>query len=118
MVVRGFFSLASALILSACQHHAGPVPAVLADADTATVEALKSSLATAMDRAQIELGAGDPTQVPSVVVLPPKPSTFETQSPAMPTVFDLYMDGETCLAVRQGSEDKIVLDGVACRPHR
>jgi len=78
--------------------------------------ALRAALAQSMDRATIELGAGDPTVTPSVAVLPPKPTTFETQSPAMPTMFDLYIRGDDCFAMRRGDDAEIALEGVRCRP--
>lgn len=78
--------------------------------------ALRAALAESMDRATIELGAGDPTVTPSIAVLPPKPTTFETQSPALPTMFDLYMRENYCFAMRRGDDAEIALAGVRCRP--
>ena len=113
--MRVVSALLGALALTACQHTQTVTPAVLADAETSTMDALRASLASAMGRAEIEFGAGDPTMTPSVAVLPPKPSSFETQSPAMPTLFELYMRGETCFAIRQGDDIEIALPGVPCR---
>ena len=115
MVIRGLSSLMSVFALTACQHAQPVSPAVLQSADAETLMALRSALGQALGRAEIELGAGDPTTEPSVAVLPPKPTTFETQSPAMPTMFDLFVRGETCFAVQRGNEVEITLPGVACR---
>ena len=116
MVIRALVSLLGAAALAACQHAQPTKPAVLQAADTDSLDALRAALGQAMDQAEIELGAGDPTETPSVAVLPPKPSRFETQSPAMPTLFDLYIRGETCFAVRRGEAVEIALPGVSCRP--
>ena len=113
---RVVYLLAGTFILGACQHSPVAQPAVLADASVETMDAVKASLAAAMDRAHIEFGAGDPTTIPSISVLPPPPSTFETQSPAMPIIFDLFVRGDFCFAVAEGSKDEVVLPGVTCRP--
>ena len=116
MVVRFFVPLFTALAASACQHSQAPVQAALADGRAETLDALKASLAATLDRAQIELGAGDPTNVSSVSVLPPRPTDFETRSPAMPVTFNLFIQDGRCYAVRDGSETEIELPNVACRP--
>ncbi|NQY13401.1 MAG: hypothetical protein HRT81_06015 [Henriciella sp.] len=116
MVRRGLLYFFTALTLAACQHAPSVTPAVLQDKDIDTMTALRAALAQSMDRATIELGAGDPTVTPSIAVLPPKPTTFETQSPALPTMFDLYMRGDDCFAMRRGDGAEIALEGVRCRP--
>jgi len=116
MIVRFIIPFLTALAISACQHNQNAVPAILADDSAETLDALKTSLAAAMDRAQIELGAGDPTAVPSVSVLPPRPTDFETRSPAMPVVFNLFVQNGRCYAVRDGSDSEIALPNVMCRP--
>ncbi|MEL7539421.1 MAG: hypothetical protein AAGJ51_00845 [Pseudomonadota bacterium] len=115
-MIRAVLSLFGAIALTACQHHPAPQPAVLIDADAATLDAVRAGLAPTMGRANIEFGAGDPTVSPSIAVLPPKPSALETQSVAMPTLFNLYMKGATCVAIREGTEEEIILQNVACRP--
>lgn len=116
MVKRGVFSLLSVLALAACQHAQSASPAVLQDTEVSTLDALRSALGEAIGQTAVELGAGDPTVTPSVAILPPKPSTFETQSPAMPTMFDLYVRGDNCFAIRRGDDAEIALIGVRCRP--
>ncbi|MEM9178681.1 MAG: hypothetical protein AAGA89_03175 [Pseudomonadota bacterium] len=115
-MIRATATLFSALALTACQHTTAPVPAVLVEADADSLDALRAGLAQAMDRAQIEFGAGDPTATPSVAVLPPRPTALETQSTALPTMFDLYVRGDTCFAIERGADAEIVLPGVTCRP--
>ncbi|MEM6557046.1 MAG: hypothetical protein AAF642_14300 [Pseudomonadota bacterium] len=115
MMIRATAAFLNALTLAACQHTTAPEPAILVEADADSLEALRAGLAQAMNRAQIEFGAGDPTATPSVAVLPPKPTALETQSTALPTMFDLYTRGETCFAIQRGAESEIVLPGVTCR---
>lgn len=115
MVTRILIPLIAALAVSACQHNPGSVPAVLADDSAETLSALKAGLATALNRAHIELGAGDPTSVSRVSVLPPRPTNLETRSPAMPEMFDLFIHNGRCYAVRDGTETEITLPDVPCR---
>ncbi|MEO1322377.1 MAG: hypothetical protein AAFV59_05160 [Pseudomonadota bacterium] len=115
-MIRIISLLAGTLALGACQHHSPAQPAVLADASAETLDAVKGNLAQAMNRGQIEIGAGDPTTIPSISVLPPPPSTFETQSPAMPTIFKLYVRDGLCFAIAEGTVEEVPLPGVACRP--
>lgn len=117
MVVRIILSSLTAITLGACQHvDEAVVPATLADDGADSIAALKTGLAAAMERAQIELGAGDLTTSSTVSVLPPPPTTHETRSPAMPTTFTLYVRGDACFAVQEGSETEVALPGVTCRP--
>ena len=116
MVVRALFTGLAGLMLAACQHQSAPAPAKLADAKPDTMKALKAGLSPALGRASFEFGAGDPTQTSSVSVLPPRPVAQEGNSPALPILFDLFIEGETCFAVQQGTSTRIPLPGVACRP--
>lgn len=115
MVTRILIPFIVALTVSACQHNQGSVPAVLADDSAETLSALKSGLGTALNRAQIELGAGDPTSVSRVSVLPPRPTDLETRSPAMPEMFNLFIHNGRCYAVRDGTETELPLPDVPCR---
>lgn len=115
MITRIFIPFVAALAVSACQHNQGPAPAVLADDSAETMSALKMGLATALNRAQIELGAGDPTVVSRVSVLPPRPTDLETRNPAMPETFQLFIRNGRCYAVRDGSEAELALPDVPCR---
>jgi len=115
MIIRGFTTAVTALVLSACQHGTSAVPAVLADGSDETITALKAHLAEAMGVANVSLGAGDPTVMSSVSVLPPRLGDHETRSPALPTVFHLMLERDACYAVREGSEERLNLSGVPCR---
>lgn len=116
MVERFLTAGLAALMLGACQHHASVTPAVLADNTPETLQALKDGLASAMGRAQIVLGAGDPTTSSRITVLPRPLTDLETNSPATPILFQLFKKGDGCFAVREGTEDLITLDGVTCIP--
>lgn len=115
-MIRGLCLFAGMLALGACQHTPAAQPAVLTDTTPETLAAVKTSLAKAMNRGQIEFGAGDPTTVPSIAVLPPRPSTFETQSPAMPTIFSLFVRDGACFAVADGTDAEIPLPSGLCKP--
>lgn len=99
--------------VSACQ--GTPKPAVLTDASPETMATVTGVLAAAVDRAQIELGAGDPTRDTFVSVLPPPPGPMEGNSPALPAVFDIIlMDGD-CYVQDRTTGTMYPLTGVECR---
>lgn len=105
-----------ALLVGACQHNPSAVPATLADDTPATLEALKSGLGKAINRAQIELGAGNLTASSTVTVLPPRLTEHETRSPATPLVFNLFVQDGACFAIQAGTEAEIPLPDVPCKP--
>lgn len=116
MVKATVFSGLIAFMLGACQHSATAAPATLADESPATIEALKSALGSAINRANVDLGAGDLSGASTVTVLPPRLTEHETRSPATPIVFSLFVKGDDCYAVQDGSEAKIPLPDVPCKP--
>ena len=107
----GSFTMASGCQLLSSE----PVPAVLADDDAETMATLKSALAEAVGRANVELGPGDLTTTSVVSVLPPPLSALETASVAMPTQFTLMLRGDTCMAVHSETGEEFAMD-VACKP--
>lgn len=114
-------SCLAAIIGSACHTttHAEPVPAIMANADDASMQALKSTLAKAMNKSKIELGASDPTRSPNISVLPKSVVGIpggDYANQALPTQFDLMMDGRNCYVVKRGTEAKIKVDGIVCKP--
>jgi hypothetical protein len=107
--------VAAAMLAGACQSASPAVPAVLVHADGDTISRLKTQLAKAMGRPQIELGPGDPTQSSRLSVLPPKPGPLEDRSLAKPTIFLIQLEGETCTLIREDTGARIALEGVNCR---
>jgi len=109
---------AAILGLSACQSAPAqePVPAVLVEVDEETVITIRTSVAAALNKATVELGAADLTTSSTLSVLPPRPTQYETRSLAKPILFDLMSDGEVCYLVQQGTNEMIVIEGVTCRP--
>jgi len=91
------------------------VPAVLTDRGPETMDTLKATLASAMGKAQVELGAGDPTTTSAITVLPPPLGPMETASTAMPTQFNLMMRGDTCMVVHGETGEEHPMD-LPCRP--
>lgn len=116
MIRRLLLTSLAVLTLGACQHHDTAVPAVLADDTPENLQALKAGLSAATGRAQINLGAGDPTVSSTISVLPPPPTDLETNSPAIPTIFQLFKKDAGCFAVEDGSDALIELPGVTCKP--
>lgn len=106
----------SAAVLAGCQSMSGPVPAVLTSADPAAMAGLKAALAAAMGQAHIELGPGDPTQSPTLSVLPRPIGPPDDRSLAMPTIFRLETQGGECFVVRQDNGARTRIDGASCRP--
>lgn len=99
--------------LAACQ--TAPSPAVLTDASPETMATVTSVLAAAVGRAQIELGAGDPTREAVISVLPRRPGPMEGNSPAVPALFDIVlMDGD-CYVQERATGEMFFLTGIECR---
>ena len=106
----------AAVCLGGCQHASeGPVQAVLADDTSANIDALKTALAGAMGHAQVELGAGDPTQDSRISVLPPALSPQDDRSPVLPTYFDLVMHDDRCVAIHSETGSETELSDVTCK---
>jgi hypothetical protein len=103
----------AAVLAGACKTTAAP--AVLTQADDATMGRLKAALAKAMGQAEVQLGPGDPTQSSVVSVLPLPPGPLEDRSLAKPTTFHLVIEDGACLLVRAETGERIKLEGVTCR---
>lgn len=116
MVKPGRLPALAVLLLGACQHQTPLVAAQLVDAPADTAQQIKVALARAVGRAEIELGAGELTGASTLTVLPPRLAPTETRSTALPTVFDVFVRGDTCVAVQRGAKVEISLPGVSCRP--
>ena len=109
-------ALAAALLSGGCQSYDAAVPAVLDAADSETMARVKTVLAGAVGRAQVELGPGDLTRTPSVSVLPPRPSPYECRSLAAPVLFDIVIKDARCFVVKRDGGEYYALSGVSCRP--
>ncbi len=105
-----------AAALTACQSVGGSVPAVLSSSDPASLERLKTALASAMGRSQVELGPGDPTQSPTVSVLPRPIGPPDDRSLSVPTIFRLEIEGSECFVVREENGSRTRIDGARCKP--
>ena len=112
----GMMLIVAALTTGACQSKQSRTYAALATSDSQTMGVVKSVLAKAMNRANVEIGPGDLTTTSTISVLPPKPGPNESRSTVMPTQFDIMMQGSTCYVVRRDTGDEFQLRGVACRP--
>jgi len=102
--------------LAACQTVAAspPSPAVLASADAQTMKTLTKTLARAMGKSNVTLGAGSPDQNSVISVLPPR--SLSGIDPSLPTRFDIMMEGRNCYVVKRKTGEKYPLENIACRP--
>ena len=112
--------LLSASLIASCQTTAAAelTPAILVSDDAASMEAVKTTLAKAMNKGSIKLGVGDLTQSSTISVFP-QPSRLPVGAPqnqagnfALPTRFNLMMDGQGCYFVKDGTDIKTPLKGV------
>jgi hypothetical protein len=114
---RPLFLAAFGLIaLPACQTRTDTMPATLASGDAVNMLALHNALAHAVGRAQVSLMDADLTRTSSVSVLPPPPGEFDTHSMALPVVFDIFVNGDTCMLVRRDTQESYDAPGLACTP--
>ena len=107
---------ATSLLAGGCQSGVGtPEPALLIQGDGLAMEKLVAALERDMGRRSIELGPSDPTLSPVISVLPVPSGPLNDRNPALPTVFRLELDGQTCSLFREETGLRITLDGVTCR---
>ncbi|MEO1657048.1 MAG: hypothetical protein AAFR65_04955 [Pseudomonadota bacterium] len=107
--------------LSACASACGgdEKAAVLALGPGDDLGVITSALSATEGRATLELGPPDPRQQPVVTVLPPKPTRYETRSPALPAVYDIVLADGACLLRRRTDGIDIVLpQDVPCTPYK
>lgn len=114
-MIRKLSALLAIVSLGACQHQVQSVPAVLLDGSDETLSHLKAELATALDRARVDLGSGDLTQTSVFAIAPPPLGPNETRSTALPERYQLEIEGGRCFAVSESSEVRIELQTVRCR---
>lgn len=109
--------------MPACQTlaHNAPAPAVLVKQDAQSMEAIKIAVAKAMQSKSAVIEAADLTQQSSLTALPAKIGNpysdpgFGGNQTALPTQFELMIDGQGCYLVQLGHNEPYRLDGVACR---
>ncbi|GGY44104.1 hypothetical protein [Parvularcula lutaonensis] len=85
-------------------------------AEDTDMDSVKAQLASALGRASVTLGEGDPRDVPQLVVLPPPPGPMESRSTVVPMVFDIKRDGDACILSRRDDGMTVSLEGVTCKP--
>lgn len=109
--------LVSMFCLTGCQ--SAPTPSEMTDGPAlleseTDIPALISAMQTALGKAIIELGADSPVTSSKFTILPAQRGPFETNSPAMPTVYSLFLADDICFAIEDKTGDSITLDGVSC----
>ncbi len=105
----------SAIIMSACHTASADTAATLVSDDPQTMQVLKSTLASAMKKARVELGAGNLTQNSVVSVLPPR-DPFNMNNPALPEQFDIRLRQGACYVVKRNTGEAYMLEGIDCQP--
>ena len=109
-------SFVAASLLVSCQStSAVPQPAVLEKANNETVARLKTAIAAAMDKGRVDFGAVDLENAPQIPVLPPRAGPFEGQSLALPTYFDLAIEGGSCVVVRRSTGEAFSVPNISCK---
>ncbi|MHA7901161.1 MAG: hypothetical protein ACX94B_14965 [Henriciella sp.] len=115
-MIRATALMIGMMAMAGCQHaNDSAVPAVLTEASDETLNALHSQLVTAMDKAGYKLSSTDLTTSSTVTLSPPPLGPNETHSTAMPIQLDLMLEGETCFAMRAGTDQRIELVGITCQ---
>lgn len=105
---------AALALLGGCSTNASAEPAVLTSFGPETQDRLKEIIGEELGRKNIMFGASDPTSEPVLVVLPPRPGSYETMSPAEPLVFDIKTGADGCYLVRQDDGTILVLTDISC----
>jgi len=116
--------LAAVSFTAACQSvSAAPEPqaARLVSADDASLYSVRTAIEAVMKRKNIIFGATNWETSSVISVLPvksvsPNGAPFNQQDFERPTLFNLMMSGPDCYLVQQDTDDKIMLNGVACTP--
>lgn len=107
--------LAGLFAAGGCETAEDARPAVFARFDAAEQEALRLIIAEDLGRKPVRFGAGDPTREPRLVVLPPPLGPHETNSPALPIIYDIRMGAEGCFLRREDGDARLPLTSVDCR---
>ncbi|WP_143435447.1 hypothetical protein [Henriciella aquimarina] len=100
----------------ACQTATGREAAVLENVDETTLSRVKAVLADAVDRPRIRLGPEDLSSSTTISVMPALPGKKTRHSSALPAVFDILTNGNSCFAVRRESGESYRLRDIACKP--
>jgi hypothetical protein len=108
--------LTGALGLAACQTAADVRPAAFEQATPEALGVLRQALGAALGRTRIDLGPSDLTRDSVVAVLPLPLGPYEGNSPALPILFELVVQGERCFIRRKGETELRELPDVRCRP--
>ncbi len=106
----------AACISPACQ---AEKPAVLALGPNDDLSAVAYALSRAEGRESLAFGPPDPRLQPVVTVLPPRPTSYETRSPALPSTYDIVSTNNGCI-LRRRSDDFVVTlpSSVQCTPYK
>jgi len=106
----------AACISPACQ---AEKPAVLALDPNDDLSAVAYALSKAEGRTSLAFGPPDPRVQPVVTVLPPRPASYETRSPALPSTYDIISTNNGCILRRRTDEFVVALPpSVPCTPYK
>ena len=105
-----------ALALTGCQSAGHWTPAVLSNTDAQTLAELKTVLAEAVNRAEVELGPANLLEATTFSILPPRLSNYEDRSTATPIQFDLVTKNTSCAVINRETGEIFPLSGIGCYP--
>lgn len=111
--MRGWIisAVSSLALAAACQSAHGLQPAKIISAD---IKQLNAELAQIVGRANVAIVPGDPVGASTLAVPPPRLSTFETRSPALPRQFKIMVDRGACYLMEEGSEETYEIQALTC----
>lgn len=89
-------------------------PARLMASDGATMTIVRETLAKAVGRPRIELGPENLATSTIITVLPPPLGLYDTRSLAVPSVFDIKIQGGTCVLIARDGGKIHPLTGAKC----
>lgn len=96
---------------AACQSTPDAQPARISGGD---MDALKQVLSQVTGRAEITHLPANPLGAGTLSVPPPRLSTHETRSPAVPRTFTVMTDGDTCYLLDAATGKKYDIPGLKC----
>jgi hypothetical protein len=98
-------ALVFAMFITSCATQQPQMAASLVMADAATANNVREVLAQAVGRTNIQLGPEDLATSTTISVLPLPLTNHDGRSLAMPTLFDIVVEGSQCLLVaREGGQ--------------
>lgn len=106
-----FWQLVATAALGACVSQAcgSEKAAILALDPSDDLSVVTAALAEAEGRANLIYGSPDPRVQPVLSVLPPRPTSYETRSPVLPSTYDILITDGHCVLRRRADDHEVIL---------